>query len=43
MNLLPILAISCGAAIGALLRWWLSLSLNALFPSLPPGRSEGVV
>ena len=37
MPWLSILAISAGAAAGALLRWWLSLSLNALFPSLPPG------
>jgi CrcB protein len=32
-----IAAISVGAALGALLRWLLSLQLNALFPSLPPG------
>jgi CrcB protein len=34
---LSILAISLGASLGALLRWFLGLQLNALFPSLPPG------
>ncbi|OIQ82784.1 putative fluoride ion transporter CrcB [mine drainage metagenome] len=33
----PILAISLGAALGALLRWQLGLKLNSLLPSLPPG------
>lgn len=33
----PILAIALGAALGALLRWFLGLQLNALFPSIPPG------
>ncbi|MDR3368864.1 fluoride efflux transporter CrcB [Rhodoferax sp.] len=32
-----IIAISCGAAIGALLRWQLGIRLNSVFPSLPPG------
>ena len=32
-----ILAISVGASLGALLRWWLGLVLNGLFPSIPPG------
>ncbi len=32
-----IVAISLGAALGALLRWGLSVGLNGLFPSLPPG------
>ncbi|MBS0581138.1 MAG: fluoride efflux transporter CrcB [Proteobacteria bacterium] len=32
-----ILAISVGASLGALLRWWLSASLNAHFPAVPPG------
>jgi CrcB protein len=32
-----IIAIFCGAGLGALLRWWLGLSLNSYFPSLPPG------
>ena len=33
----PILAISLGAVLGALLRWQLGLKLNSFFPSLPPG------
>ncbi len=33
----PILAISLGAALGALLRWTLGTKLNSLFPTLPPG------
>ena len=33
----PILSISMGASIGALLRWQLGLRLNSLLPSLPPG------
>jgi CrcB protein len=32
-----LLAISVGASLGAVLRWLLSLWLNGLFPSLPPG------
>ncbi|HOG03798.1 MAG TPA: fluoride efflux transporter CrcB [Accumulibacter sp.] len=32
-----ILAISTGAALGALLRWQLGLKLNSLFPTVPPG------
>jgi CrcB protein len=32
-----ILAIGLGAAIGAVLRWQLSVWLNALFPAIPPG------
>ncbi|UTH76816.1 fluoride efflux transporter CrcB [Chromobacterium sp. IIBBL 290-4] len=32
-----ILAIAIGAASGALLRWFLGMRLNSLFPSLPPG------
>lgn len=31
------LAVAAGAALGALLRWALGLSLDALFPLLPPG------
>jgi CrcB protein len=34
---LSIVAISVGAALGALLRWFLGTKLNALFPSIPPG------
>ena len=33
----PILVISLGAALGALLRWILGVKLNGLFPTLPPG------
>ena len=33
----PILVISLGAALGALLRWFLGTKLNGLFPTLPPG------
>jgi fluoride exporter len=32
-----VLAISAGAALGALWRWALSSGLNALLPTLPPG------
>lgn len=32
-----IIAISLGAALGALLRWWLGTRLNAYFPTMPPG------
>jgi fluoride exporter len=32
-----IVAISCGASLGALLRWWLGTTLNAQFPAVPPG------
>lgn len=32
-----VLAISLGAALGALLRWLLALWLNGLFPTVPPG------
>jgi fluoride exporter len=32
-----IISIGVGAALGALLRWWLSLQLNALLPSMPLG------
>jgi CrcB protein len=32
-----IMAISIGASAGAVLRWLLGLSLNSLFPTLPPG------
>jgi len=33
----PIIAICVGASLGALLRWWLGLQLNNLFPTVPPG------
>jgi CrcB protein len=32
-----VLAICIGSSLGALLRWWLGLTLNAHFPSIPPG------
>jgi CrcB protein len=32
-----IVVISLGGSIGALLRWWLGMQLNAHFPSIPPG------
>ena len=33
----PIAAISIGASLGALLRWWLGMTLNPHFPPIPPG------
>jgi fluoride exporter len=33
----PIIAVFIGAGLGALLRWWLGLTLNSHFPSIPPG------
>lgn len=33
----PVLAISLGAAIGALFRWQLGIRLNGLMPGMPPG------
>lgn len=32
-----IIAIFIGAGLGALLRWWLGLTLNSDSPSIPPG------
>ncbi|MXS85348.1 fluoride efflux transporter CrcB [Nitrosomonas sp. HPC101] len=32
-----LLAISLGASLGAILRWSLGMTLNALFPTIPPG------
>ncbi len=32
-----VIAISLGAALGALARWGLSIGMNHLFPALPPG------
>lgn len=32
-----IAAIAVGGSLGCLLRWFLSMSLNGLFPSVPPG------
>lgn len=33
----PVIAICIGASSGAVLRWWLGIKLNSLFPSVPPG------
>jgi fluoride exporter len=33
----PVVAISVGAATGALLRWQLGARLNTFFPAIPPG------
>lgn len=32
-----LLAISLGDSAGAILRWLLGISLNAIFPDIPPG------
>jgi CrcB protein len=32
-----IVAVSIGGSLGALLRWWLGLTLNPHFPVVPPG------
>ena len=32
-----IVAVGVGGSLGALLRWWLGMSLNAHFPPIPPG------
>ncbi|MGH8218133.1 MAG: fluoride efflux transporter CrcB [Steroidobacteraceae bacterium] len=32
-----IVAVSVGAVLGALLRWWLGMKLNDYFPDIPPG------
>ena len=32
-----IAAIGLGGSLGALLRWWLGMTLNAHFPTIPPG------
>jgi fluoride exporter len=32
-----IAAVSLGASLGALLRWWLGTTLNPHFPTVPPG------
>lgn len=37
MNAMAVLAVSAGAALGACLRWILSISLNAIQPNLPLG------
>jgi fluoride exporter len=30
-------AVSIGASLGAVLRWWLGMALNQYFPAIPPG------
>jgi CrcB protein len=37
MTFLGLLAVCAGAATGASLRWWLSVVLNPVFPTLPLG------
>ena len=37
MNGSGVVAVSIGAALGALLRWWLGLKLNSLWPDVPVG------
>jgi CrcB protein len=37
MAALPFLSVFIGAGFGACLRWWLSLRLNPLFPTVPLG------
>lgn len=32
-----IIAVSVGGGSGALLRWWLGMTLNQYFPAIPPG------
>ena len=37
MGLYSAVAVFCGAGLGALLRWWLSVALNPVFPTIPLG------
>ena len=37
MSFSGFIAVGCGAAVGAWLRWWLGLLLNPIFPTLPLG------
>ena len=37
MSFSGFIAVGCGAAVGAWLRWWLSILLNPIFPTLPLG------
>lgn len=37
LSLAGFLAVALGAALGAWLRWLLGITLNALFPAVPPG------
>ena len=37
MGFYSAIAVFCGAGLGALLRWWLSIALNPVFPIIPLG------
>jgi CrcB protein len=37
MDLMSAAAVGAGAALGALLRWWLGAMFNPIFPTLPMG------
>ncbi|GAB3035177.1 MULTISPECIES: fluoride efflux transporter CrcB [Oleiagrimonas] len=37
MGITAIIAIACGAGLGALLRYWLGMLFNPIFPTLPIG------
>lgn len=37
MGFYSAIAVFCGAGLGALLRWWLSMALNPVFPTIPLG------
>jgi CrcB protein len=37
MGFYSAVAVFCGAGFGALLRWWLSMALNPVFPTIPLG------
>jgi len=37
MNLIGLIAVGSGGLIGCVLRWWLGLRMNAIFPALPLG------
>jgi CrcB protein len=37
MSLYAALAVFCGAGLGALLRWWLNITLTPIFPTIPLG------
>ncbi|MGH8505097.1 MAG: fluoride efflux transporter CrcB [Stenotrophobium sp.] len=37
MDLMSAIAVGTGAALGALLRWWLGAMFNPLFPTIPMG------
>jgi CrcB protein len=37
MNLIGFLAVGSGGLIGCVLRWWLGMRMNTIFPALPLG------